>query len=71
VVVAMSMPDPIPAAGVDPQLGRREHSWGKLLPGWKFSASAPPRVFGPAADTAGLVLPHRCVVDDDGFLIRG
>ena len=71
VVIAMSMPDPIPAAGVDPQDGHREHAWGKLLPGWKFSTSAPPRVFGPAADACGITLPIGCSIDDEGFLIGG
>jgi acyl-[acyl-carrier-protein]-phospholipid O-acyltransferase/long-chain-fatty-acid--[acyl-carrier-protein] ligase len=71
VVIAMSMPDPPPAVGVDPQLGHREHSWGKLLPGWKFSSIAPPRVFGPAADIAGVALPIGCALDDEGFLIGG
>jgi len=71
MVVAMSMPDPPPAEGVDPQFGHRANSWGKLLPGWKFSSSAPPRVFGPAADADGLALPNGCVLDDEGFLIQG
>jgi len=73
MVIAMSMPDPAPGVGVDPQFGHRADSWGKLLPGWKFSKSSPdaPRVIGPAADTAGLVLPAGCDLDDDGFLIHG
>ena len=71
VVVAMSMPDPTPGIGVDPQYGRRANSWGKLLPGWKVSSSAPRRVFGPAADAAGLALPQGCAPDDEGFLIQG
>lgn len=73
MVIAMSMPDPAPGVGVDPQFGHRANSWGKLLPGWKFSKSSPdaPRVIGPAADTAGLVLPAGCDLDDDGFLIHG
>ena len=73
MVVAMSMPDPPPAQGVDPQHGRRENSWGKLLPGWKISIppSGAPRILGPAADADGLALPHGCHLDDEGFLIRG
>jgi acyl-[acyl-carrier-protein]-phospholipid O-acyltransferase/long-chain-fatty-acid--[acyl-carrier-protein] ligase len=71
VVVAMSMPDPPPAVGVDPQLGHREHSWGKLLPGWKISPSTTPRVFGPAAGASGIVLPNGSTLDDEGFLVRG
>jgi acyl-[acyl-carrier-protein]-phospholipid O-acyltransferase/long-chain-fatty-acid--[acyl-carrier-protein] ligase len=73
MVVAMSMPDPPPAQGVDPQHGRRENSWGKLLPGWKISIpqSGTPRAFGPAADADGLALPHGCHLDDEGFLIHG
>jgi acyl-[acyl-carrier-protein]-phospholipid O-acyltransferase/long-chain-fatty-acid--[acyl-carrier-protein] ligase len=73
MVVAMSMPDPPPGIGVDPQHGRRANSWGKLLPGWKISIpqSGTPRAFGPAADADGLALPHGCHLDDEGFLIRG
>ena len=73
MVVAMSMPDPPPAQGVDPQHGRRENSWGKLLPGWKisFPPDGAPHALGPAADADGLALPHGCYLDDEGFLIRG
>jgi acyl-[acyl-carrier-protein]-phospholipid O-acyltransferase/long-chain-fatty-acid--[acyl-carrier-protein] ligase len=73
MVVAMSMPDPPPGIGVDPQHGRRANSWGKLLPGWKISIppSGVPRALGPAADADGLALPHGCHLDDEGFLIRG
>ena len=71
LVIAMSMADPPPVEGLDPQHGHRKNSWGKLLPGWKFSSSAPPRVFGPAADTKGLELPQGCALDDEGFLIQG
>lgn len=71
MVIAMSMADPAPGVGVDPQFGHRANSWGKLLPGWKLSSFAPPRIFGPAADAAGLALPNGCILDDDGFLIHG
>lgn len=71
MVVAMSMADPAPGVDVDPQYGHRANSWGKLLPGWKFASSAPPRVFGPAADSDGLALPSGCTLDDEGFLIQG
>jgi acyl-[acyl-carrier-protein]-phospholipid O-acyltransferase/long-chain-fatty-acid--[acyl-carrier-protein] ligase len=73
MVVAMSMPDPPPAEGVDPQHGRRANSWGKLLPGWKISISlsGAPCILGPAADADGLALPHGCYLDDEGFLIHG
>jgi hypothetical protein len=71
LVIAMSMADPPPVEGLDPQHGHRKNAWGKLLPGWKFSSSAPPRVFGPAADTKGLELPQGCALDDEGFLIQG
>ncbi|MFN6094591.1 MAG: 1-acyl-sn-glycerol-3-phosphate acyltransferase [Verrucomicrobiota bacterium] len=72
MVVAMSMPDPPPGIGVDPQHGCRVNSWGKLLPGWKISISpsGAPRVLGPAADADGLALPHGCHLDDEGFLIH-
>lgn len=73
MVVAMSMPDPPPGIGVDPQYGRRANSWGKLLPGWRIlpSADGLPLVFGPAADAAGLPLPVDSSLDDEGFLMRG
>ncbi|MCX6844987.1 MAG: 1-acyl-sn-glycerol-3-phosphate acyltransferase [Verrucomicrobia bacterium] len=73
MVIAMSMPDPSPAQGGDPQHGRRANSWGKLLPGWEISIppSGAPRALGPAADADGLALPHGCHLDDEGFLIRG
>lgn len=72
MVIAMSMPNPPAATGVDPQHGHKENSWGKLLPGWRLSASpnGSPRALGPAADEAGLVLPSGCFLDEEGFLIH-
>ncbi len=72
-VVAMSMPDPPPGIGVDPQYGYRENSWGKLLPGWRVlpSADGSLLVYGPPADAAGLPLPIGSSLDDEGFLVYG
>jgi acyl-[acyl-carrier-protein]-phospholipid O-acyltransferase/long-chain-fatty-acid--[acyl-carrier-protein] ligase len=73
VVVAMSMPNPPPAAeGLEPQLGRKPRSWGKLLPGWHLErcpATGVLRAHGPAAPDEGLPLPGGCSLDAEGFLI--
>lgn len=69
-VVAMSMPCPSEVAvGYEPQRGKRQGSWGRLLPGWSIRADG--RVHGPAAPEGGLLLPVACELDEECFLIRG
>ncbi len=72
-VIAMSMPNPAkPSDGGDPQLGHKPGTWGKLLPGWFLLAAenGDLRAYGPAAPPAGLLLPQKCFLDDEGFLAR-
>jgi acyl-[acyl-carrier-protein]-phospholipid O-acyltransferase / long-chain-fatty-acid--[acyl-carrier-protein] ligase len=70
-VVSMSMPCPEQASdGFPPQLGRRIHTWGRLLPGWAVEGEGAVirRVLGPAAP-AGLDLPPGMTMDEEGFLV--
>ncbi len=69
-VVAMSMPDPpLPSADSEPQTGRKNGAWGKLLPGYfLLETEGVLRVHGPAAPAEGLALPDGCTLDAEGFL---
>ena len=68
-VVSMSMPHPPKNVEEDSmQLGHKNATWGKLLPGWYLSDL---RAHGPAAPEAGLSLPLGCFLDPEGFLCSG
>ena len=70
-VIAMSMPDPPPAASdSEPQLGHRPGTWGKLLPGWFLlpAANGHLHAHGPAAPETGIELPLGTSLDPEGFL---
>ncbi len=74
VIVAISMPDPIaPPDSFEPQHGHKPHSWGKLLPGFRFThrpADGVYHVHGPAAPPAGLPLPPKSTIDAENFLLE-
>lgn len=74
VIVAMSMPDPIaPPDSFEPQHGHKPHSWGKLLPGFRFThrpADGVYHVHGPAAPAEGLPLPPKSTIDAENFLLE-
>jgi acyl-[acyl-carrier-protein]-phospholipid O-acyltransferase/long-chain-fatty-acid--[acyl-carrier-protein] ligase len=73
VLVSMSMQDPAPPVELgERQHGRREGSFGKLLPGWYLEPQGfedGVRVHGPAAPPGGLLLPAGYGADEEGFLV--
>lgn len=73
-VIAMSMPHPAPSQdNFETQHGHKPHSWGKPLPGWRFTtrpADGVTHAHGPAAPESGLPLPPKSRFDDEGFLME-
>jgi acyl-[acyl-carrier-protein]-phospholipid O-acyltransferase/long-chain-fatty-acid--[acyl-carrier-protein] ligase len=69
IIVAMSMPDP-PAGPGGLQPGRREGSFGRLLPGFTYRTERARIVLeGPALEPGGLALADGMTLDRDGFLL--
>jgi len=66
-VISLSMPDMPPAPGFDSQKGHRNHTWGRLLPGWAVVGDVTPvAVRGPAGK---FQLPAGVTIGDNGFLV--